>query len=629
MSPQLKNPFLLESSQLIGQIGNAFILNLYTQLREMETLARSIALAVEPLAPSDDLIHRMIPTMLNFYGDRLIAGGGGWFEPHQFHPDKERCSFFWGRDAAGTLVFFDSYNQSKSGYHHEGWYVIGPYAKPGHSLWSKSYMDPYSHALMITCTTPIFKQRQFAGVVTVDLTLESLQAKVSRWQNKTGGYIFILDRNNQFITFPDLNQVKQAYATRAGKPLEKLISIHEFVDRFPLFLPFLTMVEDMDRVVLQEALDCHPQNSSTIAETLSAQSEHIDYDEGRLFAAILTDPLNSSDRTDYLFEKYELDRDGLLQEPAIAFLFHVPGVYWKVFIVIPRSEIHATTHNIIQADKMAALGQMLVGVAHELNNPLNFLVGNLNHARQYMNDLLMLLDSYQATYPEPNPNIQTLAEQIDLEFVRQDLPNLLKSMQLGADRTFNIIKALKRFSRSDDEGYQRVDVHDGLDNTLLLLNNRLKQQSSRPGIQIIREYGELPPIDCIPGQLNQVFMNLLANAIDALEERAKNQAKASSSKFCPTICIRTRTVEPDRLQISIQDNGPGIPAEIQERLFTPFFTTKAPGKGTGLGLAICRQIVTERHGGSLQFQSTLGEGTTFTLELPIPVDSEHHIPCPP
>lgn len=615
MSPQLKNPFLLESSQLTGQIGSAFILHLYTQLREMETLARSIALTVEQLPPQDALIHQVIPTVLNYQGDRLIAGGGIWFEPYQFHPDKERCSFFWARNSAGNLAFFDSYNQSDTGYHHEAWYVVGHYAKLGQSLWSKSYMDPYSRELMITCTTPIFKDENFAGVVTVDLTLESLQAHVNQWQQKSGGYIFIVDRNNQFITFPDRQQVTQSYNVN-GKQLEKFISIHEFVENFPVFQPFLTMVDEMDAVVLGEA-SAHAASDEHIAQALS-QCSDMAYEEGRMFAAILSDPLNSSDRTDYLFQKYELDRDGLLQEPAIAFLFHVPGVYWKVFIVIPRSEVNATTHNLIQADKMATLGQMLVGVAHELNNPLNFLVGNLTHARHYMLDLLNILNLYQVTYPEPPPELRQVAEQIDLEFLKEDLPKLLKSMQIGADRTAEIIKALKRFSRFDEEEYQSVDLHEGIDNSLLLLSNRLKQQSSKPGITVHREYGTLPLVKCFPGQLNQVFMNLLVNAIDALEEGPVTGSRGERSPHPrPTVYVRTRVLTPDRVMISIQDNGPGMPPEVQERLFTPFFTTKAAGQGTGLGLAICRQIITERHGGTLRFNSALGEGTEFIIELPI------------
>jgi len=616
MSPQLKNPFLLESSQLVGQIGNAFILNLYTQLREIETLARSIALTVEHLPPSDDLIHQIIPTTLNFHNDPLIAGGGVWFEPHQFHPEKERCSFFWGRDANGHLIFFDSYNQSESGYHREDWYVVGPYAKPGQSLWSKSYMDPYSHALMITCTTPIFKNQQFSGVVTVDLTLENLQAKVNQWQQKTGGYIFILDRNNQFITFPDINQVKRTHTTSSGKSLETFITIDELVNGFPIFQPLLSMVQEMDAVVLGEA----PQKGSSegnIALILSQESDHIDYEEGLLFAAILADPLKSIDRTDYLFQQYELDRDGLMQEPAIAFLFYVPAVYWKVFIVIPRSEIHATTHNLIQADKMATLGQMLVGIAHELNNPLNFLVGNVSHARHYMTDLVNLLALYEASYPTPNAAIQERIEQIDLEFLKQDLPKLFQSMQIGADRTFHVLKALKRFSQFEDELYQPTDLHEGLDNTLLLLNSRLKPKSNQPSISILRNYGDLPLVECIPGQINQVFMNLLVNALDALEEMLETAKHQQPDDFRPTIRLETVAIAPNHVLITVEDNGPGILPEVQERIFTPFFTTKIAGKGTGLGLAICRQIITERHKGKLLVQSTPTTGAKFMIELPV------------
>lgn len=615
MSPQLKNPFLLESSQLIGQIGNVFVLNLYARLREMQTLTRSIALTLEHLPASDELVHQMIPHTLDFHGDRLIAGGGIWFEPYQFHPDQERCSFFWGRDPSGQLVYCDGYNQAESGYRQEGWYVVGQYAKQGQCLWSKSYMDPHSQELIITCTTPIFKDARFAGVVTVDVTLNGLQDKVNHWQKKMGGYIFILDRNNQFITFPDLAQGQKSYIAPTGDSLEKSVSIDEVVKDIPAFLPLLTMVKEMDTAVLDHSLE---QDLVNFDQPVSHKSEHMGHEEGQMFAAILSDPFNSGDRTDYLFQQYELEQDGLLQEPAIAFLFYVPKVYWKVFMVRPRSEVHSTTHNLIQADKMATLGQMLVGVAHELNNPLNFLVGNLNHARNYMLDLLRVVNLYQDSYPSPTPKIKQAIEQIDLDFLQQDLPSLFKSMKIGADRTLEIIKALKGFSRLDEEDYQLADLHEGLNNTLLLLNNRLQLKNSRYSIKIIHNYGDLPRIECLPGQLNQVFMNLLVNAMDALEETCANHEKNyPASGFSPTLEVSTAWLDADHIRVCIQDNGAGIPIEVQERLFMPFFTTKAPGKGTGLGLTICRQIINERHGGRLHFESTLGVGTTFMVDLPV------------
>ena len=617
MSPQLKNPFLLESSQLIGQIGNVFVLNLYARLREMQTLTRSIALTMEQLPASDELVLQMIPNTLDFHGDRLIAGGGIWFEPYQFHPEQERCSFFWGRDPSGQLVYCDGYNQSESGYHQEEWYIVGQYAQKGQCLWSKSYMDPHSQELIITCTTPIFKAAQFVGVVTVDVTLNGLQDKINHWQKKMGGYIFILDRNNQFITFPDFEQVKKSYISPAGDSLEKIVCIDELAKDVPAFSPLLAMVKEMDAVVLDHSLEQDLANVN-IAQAISHRSEHMGYEEGQMFAAILSDPLNSGDRTDYLFQQYELEQDGLLQEPAIAFLFHVPKVYWKVFMVRPRSEVHATTHNLIQADKMATLGQMLVGVAHELNNPLNFLVGNLNHARNYMFDLLRVVNLYQDSYPSPTLVIKQAIEQIDLEFLQQDLPNLFKSMKIGADRTLEIIKALKGFSRLDEEDYQRADLHEGLNNTLLLLNNRLQLKNSRYSIKVIQDYGDLPSIECLPGQLNQVFMNLLVNAMDALEETCAIHEKVyPSSEFSPTLQVGTTRLDSDHIRVCIQDNGAGIPLEVQERLFTPFFTTKVPGKGTGLGLTICRQIINERHGGRLHFQSTPSVGTTFMVDLPV------------
>ncbi|MBN3909388.1 MAG: HAMP domain-containing histidine kinase [Nostoc sp. NMS1] len=261
---------------------------------------------------------------------------------------------------------------------------------------------------------------------------------------------------------------------------------------------------------------------------------------------------------------------------------------------------------LIQSEKMSSLGRMLAGVAHEINNPVNFISGNLVHAKTYTDDLLALLQVYKAEVPQPSTAVQTLAEEIDLEFLEVDLPKLFNSMKIGAERTREIVRSLKDFSRLDDGEAQLVELHACLDSTLLILNNRLKN-----GINLVRSYGEIPAIPGYTGLLYQVFMNLLSNALDALEEKS-----AENPEFLPEITISTERWENDLVIVRIADNGPGISPENQKKIFETFFTTKPRGIGTGLGLAIAYQIVVEKHQGKITCQSELDKGTEFALALP-------------
>lgn len=264
---------------------------------------------------------------------------------------------------------------------------------------------------------------------------------------------------------------------------------------------------------------------------------------------------------------------------------------------------------LIQTEKMVSLGQMVAGVAHEINNPVNFIHANIEHAREYVRDLITLIDLYQRALPQPTPTIQACLQNIDFDFLKEDLPGVLASMEYGSQRITKIVSSLKQFSRMNEAAIKSVDLHQGLDSTLIILDHRLRAHGKRSAIQVSRQYGDIPPITCYAGEINQVFMNILANAIDALEE-------AMVQGNLPNPHIEIQTTCTDRwVQVAIRDNGPGIPVEVQKRLFDPFFTTKAVGKGTGLGLSISYQIVTQKHHGQLTCQSRPGR-TEFLIELP-------------
>jgi len=273
---------------------------------------------------------------------------------------------------------------------------------------------------------------------------------------------------------------------------------------------------------------------------------------------------------------------------------------------------------IVQSEKMATLGSLVAGVAHEINNPVGFLNGSLENAKEYLQDLLEHIALYQRHYPNPDEAIQENEEEIDLDFLSEDFPKLLKSMKEATDRVKSLSVSFRTFSRADTEHKVSANLNEGIDSTLLILKYRLKANESRPAIKVIKDYGDVADIECFPGQLNQVFMNILANAIDALNEASEKRsfAEIKEHPHCITVCTQ---VEQSDLTITIADNGPGIPESVKERVFENLFTTKAVGKGTGLGLAISRQIVVDNHCGELSVTSKAGQGTTFLIRLPMNV----------
>jgi len=270
-------------------------------------------------------------------------------------------------------------------------------------------------------------------------------------------------------------------------------------------------------------------------------------------------------------------------------------------------ELQQAQTQLVQAEKMSSLGQMVAGIAHEINNPVSFIFGNLTYTEEYAGSLMKLLQMYRNEYPEPSPALQEEIEVLEMDFLLEDLPKMLSSMQMGATRIRDIVRSLRNFSRLDESDMKKVNIHEGIDSTLMILEHRLKVQPERPAIQVVKEYGQLPLVECYAGLLNQVFMNIIANAIDVLQEPLENPA-----------IIRIRTeVEGTLAVIRIADNGAGITDQVKQRIFDPFYTTKPIGSGTGMGLAISHSIIVEKHKGEINCISAVAKGTEFTIKIPI------------
>jgi PAS domain S-box-containing protein len=421
----------------------------------------------------------------------------------------------------------------------------------------------------------------------------------------TPDWIFLKDRNFRFIL------VNQSLAQAFGISPEEIVG----KDDLELGLPPEQIFGDPDqgirgfrnddKRVLNGEFIHNPVDLATTVEgsvrILDTQKLPLKDENGDIFAILGV----SRDITQRHIAEAAVQRSEALLREKNQMLEHT------------LKELKRAQAQIIQSEKMSSLGQMVAGIAHEINNPVNFIHGNLHHTSEYTQDLLRLIQLYQSYYPDPPDEIQIEIEEIDLEFLETDLMKLLQSMKVGTERIREIVKSLRNFSRLDEAELKSVDIHEGIESTLMILNNRFKGSPNCLGIQVIRDYDQLPLIDCYPGALNQVFMNILSNAIDALEE--KNQHKTTTQQVTNSskIQIKTEVCRENWVAIHIIDNGQGISETVREHLFDPFFTTKPIGQGTGLGLSISYQIIVDKHQGHLKCNSTVNEGTEFVIEIPI------------
>ncbi|ACC85001.1 sensor histidine kinase [Nostoc punctiforme] len=419
------------------------------------------------------------------------------------------------------------------------------------------------------------------------------------------GTILVVDDNptNIQVLFDVLSEIgyRVAIAKSGEAALQRVQSYHPDIILLDVMMPGIDGFETCQRL----KADCATCDIPVIFMT--ALSDTVDKVKGLSLGAVdyITKPIQHEEALARIRVHLQLRESQKSSQQKTTELS-------QALDILKQAQVH-----LVQSEKMSSLGQMMAGVAHEINNPMTFIHANLAPAKEHIQDLLNFIELYRQCHPQPHPKIQDWMDEVDIDYLEADLPKLMNSLKLGSDRIRQIVLSLRNFSRLDESGTQTVDLHENIESTLLLLQHRLKARPEHPGIQVVRDYGHLPHVECYPSQLNQVFMNIFGNAIDALEQRDQQRSSDEIRANPSNIAIRTEHLANESIAICIADNGCGVKENVCSQMFEPFFTTKPINKGTGLGLSISYQIVTQKHGGKIYCQSTLGKGTEFTIEIPV------------
>ncbi|WNZ25229.1 hypothetical protein HJG54_21810 [Leptolyngbya sp. NK1-12] len=574
-------------------------------------------------------------------------------------------------------------------FHTQDFYALGlPNRNPKRQyFWTKAYIDPAGQGLMVTNGAPVYEANQFRGTVAIDITLNLLNSFIKD-RIYPQGSLFIVGEDQQLLAHATLvnsadTAVKSAVLALPKpmhQPVDQILSgaatqklgsyllfqqrLHNAPWQIVFWVPRSAIVSSLLGQLLLGTLVpllglglvlalTHRLTQREFIQPAQQLVNHIKHESRNSRMPIPAVPANwqsvfhaistafqenrsllaeLEQRVEERTQALRASNEQLLTEIAERTQIETALQQQTRQLEQTLEQLQSTQTQLIQTEKMSSLGQLVAGIAHEINNPINFIQGNLNPARQYIQDLLGLLHLYQLAFPESTPEIRQWETEIDLEFLEADLSKLLNSIAVGTRRIQDIVKSLRTFSRLDEADKKIVDIHEGIESTLMIIRNRLKAKPDRQEIFINKHYADLPKVECYSGQLNQVILNLLSNAIDAIEESAKfclnnsehinNQINSNqtNSPAQPVIAIKTAIANQENQQwitISIADNGIGMAEGISQRIFDPFFTTKPIGKGTGLGLSISYQIITQNHGGQLSCSSTLGEGSEFVIQIPL------------